>query len=264
MNGLQAEKVICAIEKKLKDRNKQIFTNIANFLDKSKDEKLTFSSEFEFSFIKNNKFALRLLHLYFWQPGLTAKKIKELIRKREKGIKAIFQKINRKFNCQYDNNFAQKLFLFNRRTGFWPIQFGLEYQKKSKPRLKVYLSINREEFPLKSFCDSFKLEYKILKEEFKNRKFDTMAIDFLPDGDFGFKFYPIIALNKGKLYRVDKNTSIISIKNWTRFPSGLSVDDKKVINFIELPTYLYKIIKDNNFKIHYFCEENGKKGVYFR
>lgn len=263
MTANQTKKIINLLGKKWLINKKKFLLEIVDFLGNNINKKLSFSKEFELSLIES-KSGVRLLHLDFWQPDLAIPIIKKIIKKRETVIVSIFNQLSQKFNCFYNLSLLQSFFQFNKETGFWLIQFGLEYNGKSKPKIKIYLSINGDDFHLKKFCDNFKLNYKILKKEFRNKKFDTMAIDFLSDGDFGFKFYPIIALNKGKLYRVDKNTNIISIKNWTRFLNGLSVDDKKVVNFIKLPTYLYKIIKENNFKIHYFCEENNKKSIYFR
>lgn len=264
MNENQAKNIFETITGK-SNKRKELFGIVGNNLITEDKNRYIFSSEFEISFIEKEHKA-RLLHLYFWQPGLVKNEIEKIIKKREKNIKTIFQNISQSFKCQYDNILLNNFFQFNRKNTFYPIQFGLEYQEKSKPKLKVYLSVNAERFPLEKFCGIFNLDYSILELEkkFKNKKFDTVALDFLPDGDYGFKFYPFTGLNKGKLYRVDKNTKITSIKNWLRFPDGLFVNNKKVVNFIKLPTYLYKIIKNNNFKIHYLCEENNKKSIYFR
>lgn len=264
MNKIRAKKIIFELIKEWRLGKTRPLLGMVDFLDKETNKKLSFSNDFEFSFIENET-QIRLLHLNFWQQNLPIPIIKKIIKKRETVIVSIFTQLSQKFNCFYNLSLLQSFFQFNKETGFWPIQFGLEYNGKSKPKIKIYLSINDDDFHLKKFCDKFKLNYKILKKEFRNKKFDTAAIDFLlSNGDYGFKFYPIIALNKGKLYRVDKNTNIISIKNWTRFPDGLLVNDKIVSNFIKLPAFLYEIIKKNNFRIHYLCEENNKKSIYFR
>lgn len=265
MNKQEVKELISYLNSKKKLDKPDLFFTIADLLSGTGDQKDILQNEFEFSFIDGKDDKIRLLHLLFWKNKIAKNCIKKRILNRGKSILNLLVKIQEKFGCNYDFNLFKKFLNFNKKkNALWPIQFGLEHQNKFKPKIKVYLSINGDKFFLKNFCHNFNLKYKILKKEFKNRKFDTVAIDFLPDGDFRFKFYPIIALNKGKLYRVDKNTNIVSIKNWTRFPDGLLMNNRIVSNFIKLPTFLYEIIRSNNFRIHYLCKENGKKSVYFR
>ena len=263
MNNTQTKRFITLLAKKWEIKNKKFLLETVDFLDKNINKKISFYNGFEFSLIEEEP-KIRLLHLDFWQPNLSIQDIKKIIKKRETVIASIFQQLNRKFNSAYNLSLLQSFFRFNEKTGLWLIQFGLEYQNKKKPKIKVYLGINKDKFPLKNFCREFCLDYKLLKQRLKNKKFDTVAVDFLPNSDYDFKFYPLTAQNKGLLYRTSKESKISSVKNWARFPDGLIVDDKKVVNFIKLPTYLYNLIKDNNFKIHYFCQENDKKSIYFR
>jgi len=264
MNVVQAKKLIInLLKRKSKSKNEKFFLNIADLLDEGVDKKLSFASDFEFS-LNNGESNLRLLHLDFCVSGLIIRKVKKIIEKREKIINTVFQKISQKFNCHYNLKTLESFFSFNKKNGPWPIQFGFECQKNSKPKLKVYLSVNGSDFPWEEFCDRFKLNRGILNKKFKNKRFDTVAIDFSSDSGYCFKFYPLIAINKGLLCRVNKNSKIISIKKWRRFPDGLAARDKRISNFIKLPPNLYKIIENNDFKTHYLCEENGKKSVYFR
>ena len=263
MNNIQTKRFITFLAKKWEIKNKKFLLEIVDFLDKNIDKKTSFSNEFELSLIENEP-KIRLLHLFFWRPNLSIQIIKKILKKREAAIISVFNQFNWQFNCSYNLSLFQIFFQFNKKAGLWPIQFGFECQKNLKPKLKVYLSVNGSNFSWEEFCDKFKLNRGILSKKFKNKKFDTVAIDFSLDKNYCFKFYPLIAINRGLLYRVDKNSKIISIKKWRRFPDGLTVDDKRISNFIKLPPNLYKIIENNDFKTHYLCEENGKKSIYFR
>jgi len=263
MNKIQTKKIIFKLAKEWRLKKVRPFLAMVDFLDKGTNKKLSFSNEFEFSVVEAER-NIRSLHLNFWQSNLSVKKVQEIIVKREGAIISILKLLNRQLRCEFSLPLAKKIFRFNRQSGCWPIQFGLEYSGKSKPKIKIYLSINGDYFHLKKFCDKFELNYEILNKKFKNKKFDTIAIDFSPDNDYCFKFYPLVAINKGLLCRVDKESRVTSVKIWLRFPIGLFIDDERINKFIRLPAPIHKIIKDNNFKIHYLCEENGKKSVYFR
>ena len=259
----QAKKIISLLAREWRIRKKNFLLEIIDFLDKNINKKISFYNGFEFSLIEEEP-KIRLLHLDFWQPNLSIQDIKKIIKKRETVIASIFQQLNRKFNSAYNLSLLQSFFRFNEKTGLWPIQFGLEYQNKKKPKIKVYLGINKDKFPLKNFCREFCLDYKLLKQRLKNKKFDTVAVDFLPNSDYDFKFYPLITQNKGLLYRANKASKIVSVKTWLRFLDGLSGNDEQVHKFIKLPAWFYRILRENNFKIHYFCKENDKKSIYFR
>ena len=259
----QAKKIISLLAREWRIRKKNFLLEIIDFLDKNVDKKTSFSNEFEFSLIENES-QIRLLHLNFWPLNLPIQIVKKILKKRKTVIISIFQQLNRKFNSAYNLSLLQSFFRFNEKTGLWLIQFGLEYQNKKKPKIKVYLGINKDKFPLKKFCREFCLDYKLLKQRLKNKKFDTVAVDFLPNSDYDFKFYPLITQNKGLLYRANKASKIVSVKTWLRFLDGLSGNDEQVHKFIKLPAWFYRILRENNFKIHYFCKENDKKSIYFR
>jgi len=263
MTAKQTKQFINVLSKKWEIKNKKFLLEIVDFLDKGIDKKVNFFNGFELSLIEGES-KIRLLYLSFWQPNLSSANIKKILKERERTIISIFQQISQKFHSRYNLSLLQIFFQFNKKAGHWPIQFGFECQKNSKPKLKVYLSVNSGDFPWEEFCDKFKLNRGILSKKFKNKKFDTIAIDFSPDKDYCFKFYPLVAIDKGLLYRVDKGSRVTSIKIWLRFPRGLFIDDERINKFIRLPALIYKIIKDNNFKIHYLCEENGRKSIYFR
>ncbi len=264
---MDKEKTIALIEilsQKWKIKNKKFFFEIINFLDKNVNKKFSFFNGFEFSFIENQP-KVRLLHLDFWYPTLSLSIFKKIIEKREKTIILLFKKFSQKFHCFYSLELLKKFFQFNREEKNFPIQFGFEWNKKSQPRLKVYLSINGINFSLKKFCHEFQLNKLQTQKNFlKNKKFDTIALDFFPHGGYCFKFYPLLTKSKGLLLRINKDSKIISIKKWKRFPKGLEIEDSKVRNFIKLPKYLFTIIKKLDFKVHYLCEENSKKSIYFR
>ena len=263
MNITQTKKTIGILTKKWGIEKKRFFVKIVNFLDKNTDKKLSFHNGFEFSLI-NNEPKIRLLHLNFWQPGLSVGTVKNIIKKREGVIISIFKEFRREFVCNYNLNSCNYLFKFNWQNGLWPIQFGLEYQKNSVPKTKIYLSLNADSFPVSKFCNDFNLNYKALKKEFKNKKFDSIAIDFLPSGEYFLKFYPILKENKGLLYRVNQDSKILSLKTWKRFPNGLTVNGVEKSNFMKLPVLIKNIIMKNNLKIYYLCQEKDKRSLYFR
>jgi hypothetical protein len=263
MNNIQAKKIVTLLAQKWKIKNKKFFFELVEFLDKNVNKKYSFYNGFEFSWIEKEP-KIRLLHLDFWKTNLSRSSIEKILKKRTKSIVSIFNKFTKQFNCSYKLSLLKKFLKFNKAINRWPVQFGFEYQKKMKPKLKVYLSVNGDRFPMRTFCNEFNLNYKLLNRKFNDKKFDAIAIDFLPNNDYCFKFYPIKNKNEGFLFRITKNSETISVKKWKRFPEGLSIKDKRVINFIKLPKFLYKIIKKNNLKVHYLCEENGKRSIYFR
>ena len=165
---------------------------------------------------------------------------------------------------RYYLNLMNSLILFNRSNGRWPIQFGMEYIEKNKLKIKIYLSVNADIFPLKSFCDDFKLKYGVLKKKFKQRSFDTVAIDLLPNGGYFFKFYPINGDNKGMLYRINKKSEFLFSKNWQRFPRGLFLKNAKMYMVGFLPFAIEEFLTENKIRVSYLCKEREVKSVYFR
>ncbi|MEA3464094.1 MAG: hypothetical protein U9R14_03405, partial [Patescibacteria group bacterium] len=180
--------------------------------------------------------------------------------KRKKIILSVFKKLGKEFGANYNTQICDLLLDFNPNHNYWPIQFGFEYTQNTAPRLKVYLSVNSKRFPLKKFCNSFDLDFKLLRPFIAGEKIDAIAIDFLPNNNYFLKIYTI-SKNKGKLFRLDNQSQIKSVKQYKHFPAGIDVDkrfsfkaSKKSINFI----------LGNNFKIHYLCSENGRKSIYLR
>ncbi len=271
MIAIQAKQFINVLTKEWGIRNKKFLLELIDFLDGSVNKKTNFSNEFEFSLIEGEP-KIRLLHLDFWQPDLPIQTIKKILKKREAIIISIFQQLSQKFDSCYNLSLLQLFFQFNKKTGFWPIQFGLEYQIKSQPKIKVYLSIDERTLSFfsyknyfKNFCQYFNLNYKVLAKIFcnkKNVKFDSIAIDFLPDKTYFFKFYPFHKKNQGYLYRALPSSKIDSKKKWKRFPEGITAE--KIINELKINKQIKKIIIKNKFKIHYFCLENKRKSLYFR
>jgi len=259
----QAKNIINILSQKWEIKNKDFFLEIIKYLDEKVEKEYSLRHYFEFSLIENEP-RMRLLHLFFWQPNLPLRIVEKIIREREKEIAFIFQKVSRKFKCAYNLSLLQSFFQFNQKFGLWPIQFGLEY-KKEPPKIKIYLSINGQDFPFNFFCNSFNLKYKILEKKIGQRKLDTIAIDFLPNGEYIFKFYPLDSHRNGWLYRVSKNSEILSIKKWQRLVWGLTLKgmQEKKLN-VKLSLFLKNFIAKNNLKISYFCQEGNKKSIYFR
>jgi len=259
----QVKRFINLLSKEWEIRNKKFLFEIVDVLNRNTDKKVSFSNKFEFSLIENEP-KIRLLYLDFWQLNLPAQIIKKILKKREIVIISIFQKLSQKFNCFYYLSLLKSFFQFNQKSGLWPIQFGLEY-KKEPPKIKIYLSINGQDFPFNFFCNSFSLKYKILEKKIGRRKLDAIAIDFLPNGEYIFKFYPLDSHRNGWLYKVSKNSEILSIKKWQRLVWGLTLKgmQEKKLN-VKLSLFLKNFIAKNNLKISYFCQEGNKKSIYFR
>jgi hypothetical protein len=267
MKNEEAKKIIHLLCQKWKIGGQEFLFEIVDFLDKKVNKKISFSNEFEFSLIEGEP-KIRLLHLNFWQPDLSIPTIKKILKKKEAIITFIFQKISQKFKSSYNFFILKSLFQFNQKNGLWPIQFGLECQKNFQPKLKIYLSLierKKERFSLKKFCEHFQLKYQILRKKIKGRKFDTTAIDFLPQNRVFLKIYPFREKNKGVkgvLWRVSSSSQIGSKKVWQRFPEGVNIE--KFSDKIKIDSFIKKFIKENNFKVHYFCLEKNKPSIYFR
>ena len=135
MNKIQTRKIIFELAKERRLRKVEPLLEIIDFLDKKTNKRLFFLNEFEFSFIEKTP-KIRLLHLNFWQQNLPALIVKKILKKREKTTISIFQKLSQKFNCFYNSFLLQSFFRFNKKIGPWPVQFGLEYNGKSKPKIK--------------------------------------------------------------------------------------------------------------------------------
>lgn len=264
---IKQKNVFELLSEKWKIKDKSFLLEIINYLEKGVKKEYSFRDGFEFSLVEK-KPSLRLVHLYFWQPKLSPQIVQEIIKEREKNITYIFQKISQQFNSSYNLSLLQSFFKFNRNTGLWPIQFGLEYQKESSLKIKIYLSLEEKYserkaiFSLKNFSDYFNLNFLNLNKLFNNKNFDTVAIDFLPANKYLFKFYPYSQKNRGYLYRILPFSTVESVKIWQRFPEGLLFEEipKKFC----FSSALKKIIEKNKFKIHYLCQEKNKRSIYFR
>jgi hypothetical protein len=267
MDIVQAKQIINILSNEWKIKNKSFLLKIVDFLDKNNYRKSSFFNKFEFSLVEKEP-KIRLLHLWFWQPDLPIQSIKRIIGKRELSITSILKQLSREFKCSYNLSLLRSFFQFNKKTGLWPIQFGLEYQKKSLPKIKVYLSVGEkypkreEEFSCENFFDYFNLNFRNLNNLFKNKKFDAIAIDLLPTNRFLFKLYPCIRKNYGYLYRILPSSVVKSVKTWHRFPQGLLFEETS--NFFSFPLPLKKFIEENGLKIHYLCNEEDRKSIYFR
>ena len=219
---------------------------------------------FEFSLVEGAK-SIKMLHLLFWREETAFYKKDAILKKRERSIFSVFQKTEKWSGLPYDKKTLHGLFSFNRKFGPWPIQCAVEKMRGKPMKIKVYLSVNGEEFPLKRFCRVFGLSSaSALAAVFKNKNFDTVAADFLPSGDVAFKFYPLHAAHRGYLCRVDESSRVDCSKKWRRFPGGILMPDFKKLEFMKISPKIRAFILKNNFKIHYLCSEAGKKSIYFR
>lgn len=263
MTAFQAKQLVNILGRKLKAKEKRILFNAIGLMDKNIDRKLSPVNEFEFSVIANEP-KIRFVHLSFWQKGLDSAKLAIVLSKRQEIIKYLARWLGLKFKCIYDFSFCEDFLKFNEENGCWPVQVALEHFPGAKPKIKVYLGINAQEFPLQKFCKHFGLDYRELKGVVGRRRLDTVGLDLLPDGKEIIKFYPLTAPNKGFLYRVNGGLGVSSIKIWLKFPRGLSINDAEKSGFKILPAPIRNFIKKNNLKIRYLCEERGKKSVFFR
>lgn len=263
MNKREVKELISYLNSKKKPDKPDIFFTIVDLLSGAGDQKDILQNAFEFSLVEKLS-SLRLLHLFFWNPKLERKKIFRILAHREATLNKIIQIISRKFECEYNQKAYHTLINFNAKTSKWPLQFGLEYQKKFGVKIKIYLSINSDEIDLKKFCSDLQLDLHLLKKEFQGKKFDTIALDLMADKNYGFKFYVLQKAEKGILYRVSKESKIVSVKKWIRFPQGLSPEVLEKSVFIKLPTFFKKFIHEKRCKIYYACSEGGKRSIYFR
>ena len=225
--------------------------------------KYIFDSDFEFSLLENND-NIRMLHLLFWKDKISQRNINIFIKNRQEGIIEIFKNINENFHREYNIEILKFFFAFNQKYCFYPVQFSLEYNRDLLfTILKVYLSITFQKFPLEKFTKLFGFRYNFLKKIFHNKQYDAIAIDFLENGDYKFKFYAI-SNNHGFLYRVERPFKIISIKNYIRIPEGIPLSKIPLVFAFKIDKNIKKFIKRQGFKIHYLAKEKNVKSCYFR
>ncbi|MBU2472770.1 hypothetical protein KKE74_01935 [Patescibacteria group bacterium] len=246
-------------------QHKRVLGDIIDSLNKEfiKDKKFIYDNQFEFSLVEN-KDNLRILHLVFWKDNASKKNIKNILEKRKKNIYQIFKNINQRFHLKYNLDYLEKIFTFNQRHSLYPIQFGLEYNKDLLfLRLKVYLSITNQKFPLKEFSQYFNLEDGFLKKLFQDKQYDSIAFDFLKNGDYKFKFYAI-SNNNGFLYRINPPAEIVSKKQYVRIPQGILINKIPSKFIFKIDKDILEFIKRNRLKIYYLTKEKDIKGLYFR
>lgn len=263
MDRIFAKKLLALLSVPLKRENVKTVSEIIDLLGKDPLEKICFYSGFEFSFVENDE-SLRLLHLSFLREGVSQEDVKKFKKKRHDDVLRVFRIIGSRFDSNYDFPALSMFLEFNERVGSLPLQVGMECRKGPSFKIKVYLSCNANRFPLEIFCKDFGLDYEILKKNFRNRKFDAVAIDFMPDGAIFFKFYPLVARNAGLLCRFDGKSNMLSIKKWKRFPEGLPINNGMAHEYMQSMPHIHAFAKENACKIHYICEEKGKKSVYLR
>lgn len=239
--------------------------DIIDLLNKGakKNKKFIYDNQFEFSLVKN-KDNLRMLHLVFLRDNVSEKNIRNILKYREQDIINIFKKINSKFYLKYNLGCLEIFFNFNQQYGLYPIQFGLDYNKDSLfLRLKVYLSINNQKFPLKKFSQYFNINDDFFKKLFQDKQYDSIALDFLKNGDYKFKFYAI-SNNNGFLYRINPPAEIVSKKQYIRIPQGILVNKIPPKFIFKIDKDIQEFIKENRLKIYYLTKEKDIKGLYFR
>ena len=262
-----AKKVINILAQEWDIPKRKSLFDIVEFLDKGIEQSGNFCNDFEFSLVEDG-LKIRMLHLDFPKVDLNNNELRKNIKKRESRIISIFRKMEEEFYSRYALSQCKLLYKLNNQNLIYPIQFGLECQKNFAPTIKVYLSVGegfmkqRRIFCFQKFSNLFGLNFKKLRELFKNKKFDTVAIDFLPNGDYFFKFYPYIHENQGYLYRILPSSEVISIKTWYRFPDGLLFED--IPEEFCFNSMFNKLNKMNRYKIHYLCKEADRRSIYFR
>lgn len=248
--------------KKLSKAHHEIFSGIIDQLaTEVKGRKKMQSNDFELSLVENS-LNFRLLHLVFFNESLSENVKKRLRKERKEVIFKIVSKLCSLDKLNIDKKRLNNFFNFNTKEGGWPIQFGLEEDRK-EIRFKVYLSVNGEKINLKKYCRLLDIDYEKIKN-LAHKKIDTLAIDFMDDRKVRFKFYPLEGESKGFLVRLCPETGKVSVKKWVRLEKPISLESEKSMNFIKLPSVIKKIIMDNKLHLTYFCQELGVRSIYVR
>ena len=243
---------------------KEFFFEVVDTLDKDRFGAENFHSRgFEGSFVEGAP-RIRLLHLEFPWKSSAQSTIRKISGEREDVIIDILRKSGERFSCRYDSDFCKNLFTFNEKNGAFPVQLGMECESSGKPKIKAYLSVNAGEFPLEKFCLFAGIDNADTIRFLKEKRFDTVAVDFLPNGKVAIKFYPLISENKGLLLRISYDGSMSSKKSWIRFPRGLDIGTVSKSGLFDVPLFLREQGGKHGFKVHYICLENGKRSIYFR
>ncbi len=269
MDTVKAKILLAILSKQWKIENKQLDINMFDYLEKSVEKKICFSHGFEFSLIEDEK-DIRFLHYYFWKSQSQNFSINNYLKKRKASLKTLFKRINSEKNCSLNITSLTKLFEFQSKC-CWPIQFGLSYSRNDRFILKVYLSIREKSyfsngyFPLEEFCIIFHLSFEKLKKVIESKKYiyDSVGIDFFPNGDNVFKFYTFNEINQsGQLFRFSHLSKLKSHKKWFYCKNGILFADTEPVFMMK--SELNNFIVTNNLKIHYFCQEKGRKSIYLR
>lgn len=264
MNFIKAKNTIEILSRQWKISNSVAFVKIIEGLWIPRELiAKNISQDFEFSFIEGEN-KIRLNHLLFLDMREVDGTGKEKMEDRINRISLVAEEIEKRFNVKFDKSIFKKILLFAKKNKKFPLQFGLEYDLELKPKMKIYLSVNAKNFPLKTFCHLIKFNSKIINDIFLGNKFDTVAIDFLPNGTSLLKLYPLVSENSGLTVRFYDGKKIISKKIWHRIPGGLGMEDFKKSKFLSTPIFLEKYIIKNKIKIAYLCNEKNKKSFYFR
>ncbi len=267
MNGLKARSMIADqdVSGVLGNDERDFFLEVIDALDTEVFDAGTFRSRgFEGSFVEGSP-KIRLLHLEFPMDSFETSEIQNIRKCREDMIIGILRMAEQRFSCRYDVDFCETFFAFNTGNGAFPVQVGMEYESGiDGPRLKVYLSINAGPFPLEAFCALSGIDNADTIRFLQGKRFDTVAVDFLPNGKVAIKFYPLISENKGLLLRISYDGSMSSKKSWIRFPQGIDVGNVSKSGFFDVPLFLRDHIGKSRMKVHYICLENGKRSIYFR
>ncbi len=224
---------------------------------------ITDKQDFEFSFIENEN-KIRLNHIFFLSSKRENRQGNKVFEERMKKFSLVVDRFEKRFSIKYNKTIFEKAVSFARSNRNFPLQIGLEYDIKMKPRIKIYFSINAKRFPLKEFCQLFDFNIEANDNILLKKEFDTIAVDFLPDENISFKLYPLISNDSGLLIRFSQQGGVLSKKIWHRFPNGVSMQSFRKSNFLSVPIFLQRYITLNKMKIYYLGVENSKRSFYFR
>ncbi len=216
---------------------------------------------FEFSFLEDTEM-IRVNHLYFADMG--EKHSDAVRRERKEKIISVVRTVGQKYSMKFDECSFGNVLAFSDSDDRFPLQFGLEYGRNERLRIKLYFSIDGLSFPSQSFCDTIGLGYGESVEAYAENGFDTVAVDFLPDGKTRLKVYPLSSRHSGTLLRFSESGVVVSKKVWQRIPEGVNARQFLESGFLSVPDILGKYMVENRLRISYLCEERGKRSVYFR
>ncbi len=262
MDLKKAKKTIDVISEKWKIDQVDFFKEVLDklWVEEKKNDSV---QEFEFSLVEKKE-KIRWNHLYFLSTDVSNIEKARQREKRRTTIQATVKMIERRLATIYNGKILEKVLLFFEENEKFPLQFGLEYGDDKKPKIKIYLSINGEKFPLRKFCEAVGTDPENIAEIYGQEKLDTVAVDFLPAGKFSLKLYPLISKNFGTLVRISEKETVVSKKIWRRFPKGILLEKTKNSNFSFIPIFLRDYIISSKIRVHYLCLEGQTRSLYFR